>query len=257
MDTALNAGSSEGALPLINTTGKGVWTISPPLANDAHLAGVPAVTLNVSSLLPNANLSVDLYDIDAKNSALLLSRNAYLLPSGNSQISPEMYGNDWLIPAGHRLGVLVTTANAEWWTPLPSLSNVTVNSGSITTFRASARRASTRGSARRRSRSTARPSRNRRARGSRCRRRRLPIHSHSRSCETMEMPSSRSAGPRTLGWGAAVPSAGLPDSAQTCDCSGTGASCFVAVIGPSVPVPSATRPTVAGSKRIRQGAEPE
>jgi predicted acyl esterase len=132
MDTALNAGSSEGALPLINTTGKGVWTISPPLANDAHLAGVPAVTLNVSSLLPNANLSVDLYDIDAKNSALLLSRNAYLLPSGNSQISPEMYGNDWLIPAGHRLGVLVTTANAEWWTPLPSLSNVTVNSGSIT-----------------------------------------------------------------------------------------------------------------------------
>ncbi len=43
-----------------------------------------------------------------------------------------MYGNDWLIPAGHRLGVLVTTANAEWWTPTPSMSTVTLVRGTIT-----------------------------------------------------------------------------------------------------------------------------
>ena len=43
-----------------------------------------------------------------------------------------MYGNDWLLPAGHRLGVLVTTANAEWWTPTPSFSTVTVANGTIT-----------------------------------------------------------------------------------------------------------------------------
>jgi uncharacterized protein len=42
-----------------------------------------------------------------------------------------MYGNDWLIPAGHRIGVLVTTANAEWWSPTPSLSAVTLLTGTI------------------------------------------------------------------------------------------------------------------------------
>jgi hypothetical protein len=131
LDTTNNSGSAEGALPT-DTQGKGVWTISPPLAHDAHFAGVPSVTLNVTSNLANANLSVDVYDISANNSALLLSRTAYLLPKGVSTISPEMYGNDWLIGAGHRLGVLVTTANDEWWTPTPSLATVDVNYGSVT-----------------------------------------------------------------------------------------------------------------------------
>jgi hypothetical protein len=108
-----------------------VWTISRPLPWDAHLAGVPKLKLTVDSTLPNANLSVDVYDINAAGSALLLSRTAYLLPAGTSHIFPEMYGNDWLLPAGHRLGVLVTTANAEWWSPTPSGSTVTVLSGSI------------------------------------------------------------------------------------------------------------------------------
>jgi predicted acyl esterase len=130
-DTAGNAGSAEGMGPT-DTVGQGAWTISPPLGYDAHLAGVPTVKLDVTSPTANANLSVDVYDISAKNSALLLSRNAYLLPAGSSHISPEMYGNDWLIPAGHRLGVLVTTANDEWWTPTPTGATVTVNQGSIT-----------------------------------------------------------------------------------------------------------------------------
>jgi putative CocE/NonD family hydrolase len=129
-DTAMNSGSAEGAGPT-DTLGKGVWTISPPLANDAHLAGVPGVSLDVTSPMAGANLSVDIYDIDASNSALLLSRTAYLLAQGRNTISPEMYGNDWLIPAGHRLGVLVTTANDEWWTPTPTEASVTLNRGSV------------------------------------------------------------------------------------------------------------------------------
>jgi predicted acyl esterase len=132
-DRASNSGSSSAVLAPTDTVGQGIWTISPPLRSDAHLAGVPAVSLTVSSSLPNANLSLDLYDIDSKNSALLLSRTAYLLPQGASLISPEMYGDDWLIPAGHRLGVLVTTANHEWWLgAIPTNSTVTVKDGSIT-----------------------------------------------------------------------------------------------------------------------------
>ena len=131
VDTAMNSGSAEGANPT-DTQGQGDWTISPPLAHDAHLSGVPSVNLDLTSPMANANLSVDVYDIGPSNSALLLSRTAYLLPAGESKISPEMYGNDWLIPAGHRLGVLVTTANDEWWTPTPTFATVTVNSGSVT-----------------------------------------------------------------------------------------------------------------------------
>jgi putative CocE/NonD family hydrolase len=131
LDTAMNSGSAEGAGPT-DTLGAGVWTISPTLKHRALLAGVPRARLHLSSALANANLSVDLYDIDAKNSALLLSRTAYLLPAGESHVAPEMYGNDWIVPAGHRLGVLVTTANDEWWTPTPTGSTVQVKDGLIT-----------------------------------------------------------------------------------------------------------------------------
>jgi predicted acyl esterase len=132
-DLALNAGSGDAGSGLTGlTVGQGIWTISPPLPYPAHLAGVPSVSLRVNSLLPRANLSVDLYDIDPHNSATLLSRTAYLLPAGLSSIAPEMYGNDWLLATGHRIGVMVSTANAEWWVPIPSLSPVSVLSGRIT-----------------------------------------------------------------------------------------------------------------------------
>jgi hypothetical protein len=42
------------------------------------------------------------------------------------------YGNDWLIPADDRVGVLVTSANDGWWTPTPTQTPVTVNSGTVT-----------------------------------------------------------------------------------------------------------------------------
>jgi uncharacterized protein len=90
------------------------------------------VSLNVTSAVPSSDLSVDVYDIGPNDSALLPSRTAYLLPQRATRISPEMYGNDWLLPAGHRLGVLVTSANDGWWSPTPTQTPVTVNSGSIT-----------------------------------------------------------------------------------------------------------------------------
>jgi predicted acyl esterase len=122
----------QGGQPSNDSLGAGLWTISPPLASDAHFAGVPTANLDVTAQVPNATLSVDVYDIDTKNSALLLSRTAYLLAQGENKISPQLYGNDWLIPAGHRLGVLVTSANDGWWTPAPTQSTVTVNSSNIT-----------------------------------------------------------------------------------------------------------------------------
>jgi hypothetical protein len=126
-----NAADSEDDGPN-DTTGAGLWTISRPLAYAAHFSGIPNVTLNVDSAASNSDLSVDVYEIDPKGSALLLSRYAQLLSRGENRFSMQMYGNDWLIPAGDRIGVLVTSANDGWWTPLPTQMPVTVKSGTVT-----------------------------------------------------------------------------------------------------------------------------
>jgi predicted acyl esterase len=125
-DDAQNNGTAEGGSP----NGQGVWTFSPPLAQDAHLAGVPRVTVDAEPARADANLVVDVYDVDAKNSAILISRGAYLL-RGPGAVTFDLYGDDWKLPAGHRLGVLVTGANAEWWAHVPTLGSVTVRSASI------------------------------------------------------------------------------------------------------------------------------
>ncbi len=111
-DDAQNEGTGSG------TTGQGIWTISPRLTQDAHFAGVPKVTVDVARAPQDANLVVDVYDLDSGRNATLISRGAYLL-SGNELVTMDLYGDDWKIPAGHRVGVLVTGANAEWWVHVP------------------------------------------------------------------------------------------------------------------------------------------
>src|SRR5439155_20978798 len=42
-------------------TGQTLWTFSPQLPYDAHLAGTPRATLDLSALLPGANVVADVY----------------------------------------------------------------------------------------------------------------------------------------------------------------------------------------------------
>jgi predicted acyl esterase len=122
-DDAQNNGTGDGA-------GTGIWTFSPPLAHDAHLAGIPKVTVNASITLPDANLVADVYDVDAGGRATLISRGTYLL-AGSGAVSFDLYGDDWKLPAGHRVGVLLTSSNSEWWLHRPTLQPVTVGAASI------------------------------------------------------------------------------------------------------------------------------
>jgi predicted acyl esterase len=126
-DDAQNNGTAEGGTP----NGQGVWTFSPPLPHDIHFAGVPRLTVSQQSSLPNANLTGDVYDVDGQNNATLISRGTYLL-GGSGTASFDLYGDDWRIPAGHRIGVLLTSSNAEWWLHAPTLQPVTVTGASIT-----------------------------------------------------------------------------------------------------------------------------
>jgi hypothetical protein len=47
--------------------------LSPPLAHDGHLAGVPKVSVNASIALPDANRVTDVYNVDASDRATLIS----------------------------------------------------------------------------------------------------------------------------------------------------------------------------------------
>ena len=122
-DDGGNSGEGSGG-------GQGLWSISAPLPHPAHLAGEPQVELQVDGP-PRSNLVVNVYDIAPDGKATLISRGAMLLRQGAQAAKPEMYGQDWPFQAGHRVGVLVSGANSDWWVHVPTNSTVNVASGTI------------------------------------------------------------------------------------------------------------------------------
>ncbi|MBI5104717.1 MAG: CocE/NonD family hydrolase, partial [Solirubrobacterales bacterium] len=125
-DDGQNNGSLDGGT---EPTGQGAWTFSPPLAHRAHLAGVPRATV-ASDAAPGTNLVVDLYDVAPDGKATLVSRGGQLV-AGTGPQEVELYGNDWRFEPGHRVGVLVTGANAEWWLHQPTNATVSVTGASV------------------------------------------------------------------------------------------------------------------------------
>jgi predicted acyl esterase len=116
-----------------STATSGVWTISKPLPYDLHLAGSGTMVVNVTTTLPNANLAVDVYDLDSGGTGPLITRQAHLVrtPGANS-IRLELWSADWKLAAGHRIGVRVTDNNQDWWLlAAPSLQTVTVSGGTV------------------------------------------------------------------------------------------------------------------------------
>ncbi len=122
-DDGNNNGTGSGA-------GNGIWTVSAPLPYAVHFAGIPHLTVNAQTTLPNANLVADVYDIDAGGKAILISRGAQLLRTAGLY-SFDLYGEDWPIAAGHRIGVLISSSNSEWWVHVPTQQTVTVTSARI------------------------------------------------------------------------------------------------------------------------------
>ncbi|HEX8075072.1 MAG TPA: CocE/NonD family hydrolase [Thermoleophilaceae bacterium] len=126
VDQGQSSGTSEGTPPYDD----GAWTFSPAFDHQVHMAGVPRVSVATESG-PEANLVVNVYDLDATNKATLISRGAYLLDGSNKPVTYDLYGNDWIMPAGHRLGVRIVSSNGEWWQHVPTGQPVTVTKASI------------------------------------------------------------------------------------------------------------------------------
>ena len=111
-------------------TGEGVWTVSPPLPHRAHLAGTPVVTPDLDVELPNANVVVNVYDIAPDGAATMIGRGARLV-GGDGPAEVTVDPADWTFEPGHRIGVLVSGANAEAWMHVPTERPVSVRGGSM------------------------------------------------------------------------------------------------------------------------------
>jgi predicted acyl esterase len=109
--------------------GQGLWTVSAPLAHRARLAGEPVFRGTLAAAAPSANLVVNLYDVGPDGKAVLVSRGATLLRT--NEVELKMYGQDWVFEPGHRVGVLVSGANSEWWVHAPTNATVDVQGSSI------------------------------------------------------------------------------------------------------------------------------
>jgi uncharacterized protein len=94
-------------------TGFGDWTISEPLPHTAHLAGVPKATVDVVAAKPDADVAVNVYDIAPDGMATMVTRGASLVSAAGEGV--PMYPAEWTFAPGHRIGVLISGANAEAW----------------------------------------------------------------------------------------------------------------------------------------------
>jgi predicted acyl esterase len=129
--TQLRSGTYTDDGTATKTDDNGVWTISQPLAHDVHLSGSGTATVTVAATLPNANLVVDVYDLDATGKGPLITRQAHLIRA-SGPITLDLWSADWKLTAGHRIGVRVADANTDWWLHTPTKQTVTVSGGSIT-----------------------------------------------------------------------------------------------------------------------------
>lgn len=113
-------------------TGQGVWSISQPMPHTTRLAGEPVLKVRANAPAPRTNLVGLTYDIAPDGTARLVNRGTYLLRGSGEQVATfDLYGQDWVLEEGHRLGVLVTGSDSNWWTHVPTGTTVTVQSASI------------------------------------------------------------------------------------------------------------------------------
>ena len=125
VDDGNNNGTGAGA-------GTGIWTFSQPLPHPVWFAGEPVLDASVNASVPHANLVADVYDVTKDGHATLVSRGAMLVRDiGAQRLRLRMYPQDWRFEAGHRIGVLLSSSNSEWWVHVPTNTTVDVTKASI------------------------------------------------------------------------------------------------------------------------------
>jgi predicted acyl esterase len=129
-DTAQSTATEDGS----GDDKTGVWSVSAPLPYEVHLSGSPTATVTVNTTQANANLVVDVYDINQNGKGPLVARQGSLVRgTGDQKLTLQLMSADWKFAPGHRIAVRVTDNNADWWAAaLPTGQTVKVTGGSIT-----------------------------------------------------------------------------------------------------------------------------
>ncbi len=126
--TYADSGSGTGLRP---TATQGLWSISKPLPYDMWLSGTPVVNVKVDAA-PNANIAANVYDIAKDGTVTMISRGVQSLTgTGLRNFSFTLYGQDWPIAEGHRIGVLISSANTDEFRYVATRTDVTVQSAKI------------------------------------------------------------------------------------------------------------------------------
>ena len=113
--------------------GSGVWTFTPPLPHEAHLAGEMRLDVPVTTTAPGAHLVALVYDVDPQGRAFFVQRGGMALPaSGGQRAAFSLYPADWRWKKGHRIGVRIVPGDDNWFTPGVSNTPVTVGAGTLT-----------------------------------------------------------------------------------------------------------------------------
>lgn len=107
---------------------RGILSMSQPAPYDLRIAGTPKLNTSVTTQAPLANLIAELYDID-DGSATLISRGAYRLGS-SGQVSFDLFPNDWIVRAGHRIGLRLSSYDSLFHT-VGTRTTVQVTAGSL------------------------------------------------------------------------------------------------------------------------------
>lgn len=103
--------------------GDGIWSTTPVLPYDVHVAGEMILEGRVFAQLPEQHLVARVYDIDESGDAFLVSRvgyatrRAFAATGQPEEIALRMNPNDWLVEAGHRIGVYLSASEDGWFTP--------------------------------------------------------------------------------------------------------------------------------------------
>ena len=112
-----------------------LWSFTEPLEHDVWLSGEPVLKVEVNATAPRGNIVADVFDVNEGGDAVLINRGTYLLRSAGNQFATfDLYGQDWRIPAGHRIGVVLSAndaASSGWWLNVPTGQDITVEQATI------------------------------------------------------------------------------------------------------------------------------
>jgi uncharacterized protein len=115
-------------------SGRGAWAVGQVLDDEVRLAGEPRLSAVVTTAVADLDLAVNVYDVDEEAGvATLVSRGTTRLEgAGSHDLDLQLFGQDWVFEPGHRIAVLISGGNGDWWSNSSTGSTFLVGAPEVT-----------------------------------------------------------------------------------------------------------------------------